>query len=258
VIADAALFTFSSGNSLRLDIILYSQCLGNVTCAAKDEVCGPDDQCHMVMPQPFNGEPDLAAIAEDAGTVDDLSVPQDLIGADLTFKPDLIAPPDMTLPDLAGVDLMGCVPQCAGKMCGFDGCQSTCGTCAPTGQYCDPTQNCASCGGFMQTCCPPGVTPKLPIPPPRGSLTSFIVHPNAGGGGPMGSCLVPFICDINNTCQPPPDMFMPNMDMFISPPDGPPTCGGNAMPCCMGGGPPCPFSTNGLCFMIDAGAGICQ
>jgi hypothetical protein len=58
----------------------------------------------------------------------------------------------------------GCVPNCAGRTCGPDGCTGTCGTC-PAGQTCDTSgrctcvPNCAGrvcgdngCGGFCGAC----------------------------------------------------------------------------------------------------------
>jgi uncharacterized membrane protein YgcG len=123
VIADAALFTFAEGQSLRLDFVLYANCLGNVDCAVRDQACGPDDMCMTINPTPLHGEPDLGLhapvdmagcghlnqaccvgarrihpnVLPDSGTVGDMA-----IGPDMT-----VVPPDMSdLPDLStGPDL---------------------------------------------------------------------------------------------------------------------------------------------------------
>lgn len=60
VIDDAALFTFASEQSLRLDFVLYANCLGNVECAKRDQACGPLDTCIDLKPGPGNGPLDLA------------------------------------------------------------------------------------------------------------------------------------------------------------------------------------------------------
>ena len=46
VIADAALFTFAEEQSLRLDFVLYANCLGNVDCAAARSGVRPARHLH--------------------------------------------------------------------------------------------------------------------------------------------------------------------------------------------------------------------
>ena len=65
VIADAALFTFADKQSLRLDFVLYGNCLGNVECAKRDQACGPLDTCIDLHPGNANGGLDIARPAED-------------------------------------------------------------------------------------------------------------------------------------------------------------------------------------------------
>jgi hypothetical protein len=60
VIADAALFTFADEQSLRLDFVLYANCLGNVECALRNQACGPSDTCIDLKPGQTNGPLDLA------------------------------------------------------------------------------------------------------------------------------------------------------------------------------------------------------
>ena len=70
VIADAALFTFAKEQSLRLDFVLYANCLGNVECAERDQACGPLDTCIDLKPGQTNGPLDLAL-----PHVEDMSMP---------------------------------------------------------------------------------------------------------------------------------------------------------------------------------------
>ena len=44
-----------------------------------------------------------------------------------------------------------CVPDCSGKACGSDGCGGTCGTCA-AGRYCNAGQQCAACSCGDRDC----------------------------------------------------------------------------------------------------------
>ena len=152
VIADAALFTFADQQSLRLDFVLYANCLGNVECAKRDQACGPLDQCIDLKPGMTSGPLDLALPKPPA----DLSIPP--------------GPPDMTMVDLAGADLTMTPPDlvsildmagCAGVVCDM-GEQCVAGTCQP-------------CGFFGQPCC------FGPVPPPPN-------HSNAGGTAGAGTC----------------------------------------------------------------------
>jgi hypothetical protein len=194
VIADAALFTFAEEQSLRLDFVLYANCLGNVACAERDQACGPLDTCIDLHPGPTSGPLDLAQ-----------SNPQDL---------SMSLPPDMTMVDLAGADLTPVPPDltsqldmagCTGVTCDM-GEQCVAGVCQPCGNYRDPCcfsgttgtcnqtnlacngQICLLCGGDGQLCCPNMVP----------------------------SCLAPDVC-MAGTCQMPPvmDMSMTN-DMSLT------------------------------------------
>jgi hypothetical protein len=152
-IANAAIFTFAEGQSLRLDFVLYANCLGNLDCAVRDQACGPDATCHPVPVTPISGEPDLAFNAPDmSGTGDDLSTPQDLsIPQDLSLPRDLATPHDLRTPnDLQMPDLAGCTPLCVVGACGPGNCGQTC-TCSGT-EVCQAT-TCNPCGNVTQACC---------------------------------------------------------------------------------------------------------
>jgi hypothetical protein len=200
VIANVGLFTFSDDHSLRLDVILYASCLGNLFCATNDQAC-VNGQCVTLMAEPFSGETDLSALP-----------PPDMSGKppDMTSMPDLVRP----LPDLAGVDLMGCVPQCPANTCAFNGCSAYC-MCATTHVFCDPSQICAPCGTQAAACCPSSMMTTRPLP-----------HAGTGGGGPTGFCDTGLVCN-SGTCE------MPMPDMAVPPP-----CGLLNQPCCTTG-PPC-------------------
>lgn len=97
VIADAAVFRFTKHARLRLDLVLYLECLNNVSCAEQRQACVKNGMCQAVEPTPLdpNGlpsKPDLLG-----GTSDLASLPHDLAGADL-------AGPDLAISDLASVD----------------------------------------------------------------------------------------------------------------------------------------------------------
>jgi hypothetical protein len=76
-----------------------------------------------------------------------------------------------------------CTPDCAGKMCGDDGCGGSCGTCTSPD----------TCENGQCTC----VTPPLPPPGPNlvvcfcndGSQPSFCTGPLCNTGGCDGACL---------------------------------------------------------------------
>jgi hypothetical protein len=93
VTASAALFSFSPKQSLRLDFVLYAACIGVVSCAERNQACGPDAMCTTLTPVKLDGEPDLGATGGDGGAAD-LSLPGE-IG-------DLAAPPGS---DLAATDM---------------------------------------------------------------------------------------------------------------------------------------------------------
>jgi hypothetical protein len=204
VISDAALFTFADGQRLRLDFVLYANCLGNVECALRDQACGPDDQCVDLTPAPLGGKPDLGAIA-----VPDLAVPPpDLSGlppgADLAE-----APPDLT----PAVDMAGC----ASVTCDM-------GTTCVAG-------SCVSCGGLGQPCCASGPQCASGNAICNGTLC---IH----CGAPAELCCAGNVCFGGSQCNtsvdqcqfPPPDMMsvpdmtqldmdMSDMDMDMTPED---------------------------------------
>ncbi len=226
VIADAALFTFADQQSLRLDIVLYGNCLGNVECAKRDQACGPLDTCIDLHPGPAgNGPLDLALPQG----------PQDL---------SVVSPPDLTMVDLLGADLTQIPPDlvstidlagCAGVTCDM-GEQCVAGVCQP-------------CGGLNQPCCFAPVAAPVNQPAQAGGA-----HANAGGTAGTGTCtqsnlecngsicvncgntgqlccsqMVPScfapnqcfanVCDVTDMAMSYPDLSMPTMDGGISPAD---------------------------------------
>lgn len=195
VISDAAVFPFTAHQSLRLDFVLYANCIGRVDCSQMDQACGPDG-CMPVTPQPLSGEPDLSV------SLPDLAPP----------PPDLMSPPDLTgvtLPDLSG-----CIPiDCTGRACGSNGCTGTCGPGCTGG---------ATCNEASGTCISPTV--DMACSNTCGAMqcgTDVCGHPC----GPMGGmCPTGDHCDLTGTCVPnlfqdmsmPMDMSMPDMDMSPS------------------------------------------
>ncbi|MCU1280295.1 MAG: hypothetical protein JWM53_3841, partial [bacterium] len=151
--------------SLRLDFVLYANCLGNVDCAVRDQACGPLDQCIDLKPGVTNGPLDLA-----------LPPPR----MDMSIPP---GPPDMTMVDLAGADLTTVPPDLTPNL-DMAGCAAV--TC-DMGEQC-VAGVCQPCGLVGQPCCF-GPT----APPPN--------HPNAGGTGGTGTCL-PTNAECNgSTCE---------------------------------------------------------
>lgn len=174
VIANVAIFRFTKKKTLRLDVILYPDCIDNLSCAEQKKACVQNGQCADLTPtdsDPDNlpKQPDLLGVTIDQSIMppDDL-VGADLVGADFSVPPDqsvvldMSGPlPDMTtLPDLVQLDFTGCEASCSGRQCGTDGCASKCGEC--TGfTYCldsgFPSQSfCMTCGQSSQPCCPIG------------------------------------------------------------------------------------------------------
>jgi hypothetical protein len=151
VIADAALFTFSTGKSLRLDFLLYPACIGLTKCAHSDQTCDDTGRCTNIRSVAFIGEPDLGLTPPpaDLSQGGDVAVPP---GADLAASP-----PDFARSvDLAGCAAVVCQPNetCVAGQC------YTCGK-APfrccdygceAGNVCDGTY-CQPCGNPGQFCC---------------------------------------------------------------------------------------------------------
>jgi hypothetical protein len=226
VISNAALFTFAHEQSIRLDMVLYGQCLGNLDCSKTDMACYDDTKCHVVVPTSFDGEPDLG--------VQDLSIPD---FGDVDLAPSQV---DMT-PDFAGVDLLGCVPQCSGKQCGSDNCGGSCGSCGNF-EYCG-ADLCLACGGDGQFCCPSGQQCKFTLICNGGSgrceQPMVGMEPPCGGysqqccPGQLCDGTSGLVCDGSNHCFPPP------ADMLSCAPQcggkncGPDSCGGVCGTCNM-------------------------
>jgi hypothetical protein len=86
----------------------------------------------------------------------------------------------------AVVETTGCSPNCAGKTCGSDGCQGTCGSCqgddvCVAGNCCTPACDGKQCG-------------------------------SDGCGGSCGSCGADAVCSANGTCDPlAPDVTEPDV-----------------------------------------------
>jgi len=211
VIDDAALFTFADKQSLRLDFVLYANCLGNVECAKRDQACGPLDTCIDLHPGKTNGPLDIALPPNPA----DLSVADmtlvDLANADLTsVPPDLVSNP----PDMAG---------CAGIVCDM-------------GQQCVGGV-CMACGNFSDPCC---FGPTAPPPNPNAGgpvggtcnmmnlVCNGTICVNCGATGELCCQAVP-PCNngidqcVMGTCQTPmspPDLTSFGMDMSLMVSDG--------------------------------------
>ena len=200
VIADAALFTFAKHQSLRLDFVLYANCLGNVTCAERDQACGPLDNCITLAPGPTSGPLDLALPPAPA----DMSMPEDMTLVDLANADLTHVPPDLTSTlDMAGCASVTCdmgevciAGQCVacGELdepcCFTGGSAGTGGMCNQTNLACNGSL-CIHCGNDGELCCPNMVP----------------------------SCLAPDNCVANMCMMPPPsDMLISTggQDMFIS------------------------------------------
>jgi hypothetical protein len=147
VIRDAALFTFTPSESLRLDFVLYGNCLGKLDCADTNQVCELDRSCMPIHPVPFGGEPDLAQpSSRDLGVAlpsDMKSSSHDLAGADLLMS---------LMPDLAAPDLASCTDTC-GTSCGVTVCGQAC-TCNSVTTCISMTHQCHTCGTVGDICCP--------------------------------------------------------------------------------------------------------
>jgi hypothetical protein len=164
VIANAALFTFAEHESLRLDFVLYANCLGNVECAKRDQACGPTDQCISLQSTMGPGIDDFGG----PPSTGDMAEPQQ--------------PPDMTREDLSGVDLYTPPPDLT-TIVDLSGCGGV--TCGP-GQTCIAGV-CTSCGMALNDPCCFGPA----APPP---------YPNAGGTGSSGTCSQPNLVCNGSTC----------------------------------------------------------
>lgn len=217
VIGDAAIFTFADQQSLRLDFVLYGNCLGNVECEKRDQACGPLDTCVSLNPVTLHGEPDLAP------TLDrDLSMetPRDMTAVDLAGADLFMPPPDLT----TVIDMAGC----STVLC-------------PMGQICVAPGTCTACGGLNQPCCVgPTATRPGASAQAGGALGGACNQPNLTcNGSTCEHCGQPTqlcctgqnpdcfnsFCDSSNHCQmmmSPPDFMMappPDMSLMTGGPD---------------------------------------
>jgi hypothetical protein len=196
-IDDAAVFTFTPGQSVRLDFVLYGNCLDKVDCADINQVCGPNRICGPIHPVPFHGEPDLAQGrpsdlgAPDASVGDLAMSPSDLANRDLAHAP---PPPDLRPPP----DLLGCVPMCINNEC-LSNCLTNC---CGSNTVCGINQQCVSCGGMNLPCCKsPDVIcgPQLTCNPGNNICECGGINQPCCVGGPspcqfMLSCGADMIC----------------------------------------------------------------
>ena len=201
VIADAALFTFANEQSLRLDFVLYGNCLGNVECAKRDQACGPLDTCIDLKPGQTNGPLDLAL-----PHVEDMSI---------------ASIPDMTLVDLKNADLTSVPPDLVQLPIDMAGCA---GVVCDMGEQC-VNGSCQACGGYRDPCCQ--VSASNPDPCGATNLAcNGSICVQCGGDGQLccsmvPTCLAPDTC-MAGTCQMPPpgpDMTMLGSDMSLMPDD---------------------------------------
>lgn len=232
VIANAAVFTFVHKQRLRLDFVLYADCLDNVSCEPQDLACGPTGACEAIMPEPFSGAPDLGT-GGDQGARDDLGA-RDLAGEmpeRCGQAGDPCCPGDTcNTANLAcaggGCTTCGAIgqPCCAGDLCPVTGaCQaSSCVACGAVGQPCCAGDTCPTagtcaggtcqCGAIGQRCCSGNTCPS------SGTCSGgFCV-----GGGTCGAsgqaCCPPNLCNNGLSC---------NGSSCVA-------CGGSGQPCCAG------------------------
>jgi hypothetical protein len=138
VLASGLRFHFSKGHRLWLELPLFPQCLGMVTCQEEDLACGSDTDCVSYVPTRVDS-------SDDAGQ----SPTADLSGDDLSSNADFAQAPIDLAPVFADLS----------APCGVDGlpCCTTGTPCTGTNAYCDSTSTCATlgakCGDKNMTCC---------------------------------------------------------------------------------------------------------
>lgn len=132
VLAGGVRFHFSEGHRLWLELPLFEQCLGVLTCQATDQVCGIDKNCTTVTPTTTDPDKttttDLATSDRDMASTDQGSGTGDL-GADAGLA-DLAgtAPQDMVTAGEMGDLMCGQLntPCCAnGVPCAMGMCTAT-------------------------------------------------------------------------------------------------------------------------------------
>lgn len=217
VLANTAVFYFAKGRTLRLDVVLYPDCLGYFSCAQQNKLCVQNKVCESAMPSEV-----------DPGTTD------------LAKRP----PPDLS-PDLAApADLRECNPSGMCEDCGALG-QQCCGgvSCATTGLRCEAGTCVEVCGRRGELCCSTGNQCEDPLVCDNGAPARCNDPPMdmgsdmtpCGGPGedccPGDICTTPgYVCNPHNICE-----FGP-IDMG----GGEMTCGYDYRPCCpLVSGPQC-------------------
>jgi len=233
VLANTAVFYFAKGRTLRLDVVLYPECLGNLSCAEQNKLCAKNMMCVDAMATEVNpGTTDLAKRPPADLGPPDLSVPPDLAlpaNADFTVVPNDLAPRPF---DLAGVDLVGCVPVCGNRQCGPNGCGGSCGAGCPSTsrqpEECNPDGQCQPCGALNQACCGGVDCANTGLRCVQGTCLDV-----CGGYGELccstgAPCNDPYVCTTGSPARcdfpPPPDMA--GFDMT--------PCGGPGESCCPG------------------------
>lgn len=255
VLANVAIFRFTKQKKLRLDVILYPECFGNVSCAEQKKACIKNGQCADLQPSELDPttlpmQPDLAGetardlavasvdLAMSPGDLamsmppdlampppmDDLAMalPGDLASPDLLASRDLLPPADLSPP----ADLTGCVPNCSGRMCGNDGCNGSCPPGCGTGFQCSGTGACKTCGVEGAICC---MAPQLDCQPGLACFAGTceavdLGGPPCGGSAQMccsGQCLTGFVCSLNFCVPGSDDMMLGSgaQDMSLGLPD---------------------------------------
>jgi hypothetical protein len=179
-------------------------CLGQVCCMADcgGKECGNDGCGHSC------GECALGSVCDPKGQC----IPQATCGNNLCELGEDCNLCQGDCPCMTGSCSPGgtcCMPDCAGKQCGADGCGSVCGLCP--GGTCDPTGHCVSCGDNTcsagencgncpgdcgcpggqvcqgSTCCAPSCTGKT-------------CGPNGCGSTCPPGCATNFSCNANGVC----------------------------------------------------------
>ncbi len=177
-------------------VFLFAACEPGAGSGSGGPLCQPGVAAPCACPGGGQGQATCSAqglpgacegcAAADVGgdTLADVAGPADV------DEPDTIAPPDTKGPDVVGTDLgapdegpdaVACVPDCAGRECGDDGCGGVCGSCPAAAPICDD--------GLCAVSCQPACAGKQCGPD--------------GCGGTCGACTGEATCDAAGVCQPP-------------------------------------------------------
>ena len=191
--------------------------------------------------------------ATDAGGLVDLGPDANALSADTGV---------VTFIDEGPSGLCECIPTCAGKLCGDDGCGGSCGGCVP-GEVCSPLHQCQpcvpscadaqcgddGCGGACGECALPTSCGAAglcdgPCVPQCGELPGASGPVECGDdqcGGTCGTCQGADTCSETGHCIP----CVPSCEGLTCTADG---CGGICGPICPDGG---------ACLQAAAGAAFC-